>query len=137
MSIIMIFFYLCVQEKTKTLRVGLVNATMALCLPIGTGLSGILYRKVGFIGVYTIAVVLCIISIIAAYYCVHDTKRTKYDMVKENKTSYWTRIKFFFDLKHIVEAFQVTFKKGKNNRRMKVIALTVLITAIMGPLQGK
>lgn len=115
---------------------GLINATMALCLPIGTGLSGILYRKVGFIGVYTIAVVLCIISIIAAHYCVHDIKQKKYDMSKEKK-SYWARIKFFFDLKHIADAFQVTFKNGKNNRRMKVIALTVLITAIMGPLQGK
>ncbi|VVC34723.1 Hypothetical protein CINCED_3A013511 [Cinara cedri] len=123
-------------EKNKTLRVGLVNATMALCLPIGTGLSGILYRKVGFYGVYTIALILGFISVWMAHIFIHDTKRIKFESEKEKEKSYWTRIKFFFNLKHLVEAFRVTFKKEKNNRRMKVIALTVLITGIMGPLQG-
>jgi len=121
--------------KNKTMRIGLVNATMALSLPIGTGFSGILYRKLGFTGVYTIALVLCFISIWMACVCVHDTKIIKSH--KENKKSYWTSIIFFFNLKHIIEAFKVTFKNEKNNRRMKVIALTILITGIMGPLQGE
>lgn len=129
--------FICAQDKNKTLRVGMINATMALCLPIGTGLSGILYRKVGFYGVYTIALILGLISIWTAHVFVHDTKRIKFESDKENERSYWTRVKFFFNVKHLVEAFRVTFKKEKNNRRMKVIALTVLITGIMGPLQGK
>jgi len=110
---------------------------MALCLPIGTGLSGILYRKLGFTGVYIIALILCCISIWMAHIFVHDTKQIKFDSSKKQNRSYWTRIKFFFSLNHIIDAFKVTFKKEKNNRRMKVIALTLLITGIMGPLQGK
>ncbi|XP_022170772.1 hippocampus abundant transcript 1 protein-like [Myzus persicae] len=123
-------------EQNKTLRVGLVNATMALCLPIGTGLSGILYRELGFTGVYIIALILCCISIWMAHIFVHDTKQIKFNSGKKNERSYWNRIKFFFSLNHIIDAFKVTFKKEKNNRRMKVIALTLLITGIMGPLQG-
>ncbi|XP_026822685.1 hippocampus abundant transcript 1 protein-like [Rhopalosiphum maidis] len=123
-------------DQNKTLKVGLVNATMALCLPIGTGLSGILYRELGFTGVYIIALILCCISIWMAHIFVHDTKQIKFDSGKKHKSSYWTRIKFFFSIIHIIEAFRVTFKKEKNNRRMKVIALTLLITGIMGPLQG-
>lgn len=116
------------------MRIGLVNATMALCLPIGTGLSGILYRKLGFYGVYIIALILGLISVRMAHLCIHDTKQVK--SVDEQNTSYWTSFKYFFNLKHIVDAFKVTFKKGNNNRRMKVIALTLLITGVMGPLQG-
>ncbi|KAF0754150.1 hippocampus abundant transcript 1 protein-like [Aphis craccivora] len=126
---------MCVQNKT--LKVGLVNATMALCLPIGTGLSGILYRELGFTGVYIIALILCCISIWMAHIFVHDTKQIKFDSGKKQNRSYWTRIKFFFSLNHIIDAFKVSFKKEKNNRRMKVIALTLLITLIMGPLQGE
>jgi len=125
------------QEKTKTLRVGIVNATMALCLPIGTGLSGILYRKLGFTGVYTIALVLCAVSVWMAHLCVRDTRQIKSATDKEHDGTCCARVRFFFDLKHVLDAFRVTFKKGKNNRKMKVIALTVLITGIMGPLQGK
>ncbi|CAH1724819.1 unnamed protein product [Aphis gossypii] len=123
-------------DQNKTLKVGMVNATMALCLPIGTGLSGILYRELGFTGVYIIALILCCISIWMAHIFVHDTKQIKFDSGKKHKRSYWTRIKFFFSLNHIIDAFKITFKKEKNNRRMKVIALTLLITGVMGPLQG-
>lgn len=112
----------------------MVNGVVALALPIGTGMSGILYRKLGFSGVYTIALILCFISVWMAHVCVHEPKRVKFD--EESKNSYWTRIKFFFNLKHLIEAFRVTFKKGQNNRRAKVIALTLLITGVMGPLQG-
>ncbi|XP_015374660.1 PREDICTED: hippocampus abundant transcript 1 protein-like [Diuraphis noxia] len=123
-------------DQNKTLRIGLVNATMALCLPMGTGLSGILYRELGFTGVYIIALILCCISIWMAHIFVHDTKQIKFDSGMKHKMSYWSRIKFFFSLNHLIDAFKVTFKKEKNNRRMKVIALTLLITGIMGPLQG-
>ncbi|XP_025202225.1 uncharacterized protein LOC112599518 isoform X2 [Melanaphis sacchari] len=123
-------------DQNKSLRVGLVNLTMAMSLPIGTGLSGILYRAIGFSGVYIISLILCCISIWMGYIFVHDTKQIKLDSGKKQKKSYWNRIKFFFSLNHLIDAFKVTFKKEKNNRRMKVIALTFLITGIMGPLQG-
>lgn len=112
------------------------NLTMALCLPIGTGMSGILYRTLGFTGVYTIALVLCFFSIWMAHVFIHDTRQIKCEPYKDHTISNWTRVKFFFNLKHIVDAFRVTFKHDTNNRRMKVIILTILITAIMGPLQG-
>ncbi|XP_050443837.1 solute carrier family 46 member 3-like [Adelges cooleyi] len=121
--------------KDKTMRVGLVNLTVAISLPIGTAFSGILYRKLGFYGVYGISSILCIISIYFAYTFVED--KNPVINSKENKGTYWSRIKFFFDLKHIIEAFRVSFKKEKNHRRLKVIVLTILITTIMGPLQGE
>lgn len=114
----------------------MVNATMALSLPIGTGLSGVLYRTVGFVGVYTIALVLCLFSILMAHMYIHDTIQVRAESEKTRNLSYWKQVKFFFNLKHIIDAFKVTFKKAKNNRRMKVIVLTILITGIMGPLQG-
>lgn len=127
----------CSQEKNKTLRVGLVNATMATCLPLGTGISGILYREVGFNGVYALALVLCFVSVWMAHLSVHDVKVVKSESDKSLKESYWTQLKYFFNLKHVFHAFKVTFKRGENNRRMKIIALTVLISGVMGPLQGK
>lgn len=116
---------------------GLVNAVVAMCLPLGTGISGILYRALGFVGVYSLALVLCFISVWMAHLYIHDVKVIRSESDKPYKTSYWTQIKHFFNLKHIFYAFKVTFKKGENNRRMKIIALTVLIAGVMGPMQGK
>lgn len=119
------------------MRVGTANLTMALCLPIGTGMSGILYRELGFTGIYTIALVFCFISIWMAHVFIHDTRRIKCKSSNDHTRSKWTRVKFFFNLKHIVSAYHVTFKNDTNNRRMKVIVLTILIATIMGPILGK
>ncbi|XP_050525543.1 uncharacterized protein LOC126896640 isoform X2 [Daktulosphaira vitifoliae] len=120
--------------KEKTLKIGMVNLTVAFCLPIGSALSGILYRKFGYYGIYGTSSILCIISILLAFILVQDKNLA---VVTDSSNSFWSHIKTFFNLKHVIKAFRVSFKKSKNHRRLKVIALIILITTIMGPQQGE
>lgn len=50
------------SEKTRTLRIGVVNVFCSVGVPIGTALSGILYKELGSYGVYTISSCLYFIA---------------------------------------------------------------------------
>lgn len=43
----------------------------------------------------------------------------------------------FFDKNHVLETFQVAFKKGANKRRKRVILLMVVVMVVIGPIYGK
>ncbi len=48
-----------------------------------------------------------------------------------------SRIADFFDKKHVVETFRVAFKKGENQRRLRVIMLMIVVMVVIGPLHGE
>lgn len=43
----------------------------------------------------------------------------------------------FFDKKHIVNTFQVVFKKGENQRRKRVLVLLTVLMVVIGPVFGE
>lgn len=55
------------SEETRTFRVGLVNFCMTAGLPIGVGLSGYLLQKMGYYGVFSLTMVLFIITLIYGF----------------------------------------------------------------------
>lgn len=50
--------------------------------------------------------------------------------------SFCTNVKEFFDLKHLKKAFGVTFKKGTDNRRLRILTMMLVLMIIMGPMSG-
>jgi PCFT/HCP family folate transporter-like MFS transporter 1/3 len=108
-------------------------------VPIGTVLSGVLFRELGFYGVYIIATILYIFAFV---YGMVFIKETKPEISIESKepprdTSCVDFLKDFFSLSHIKEAVRVTFKEGQYNRRLRIIALMVVVIVVMGPLHGE
>ncbi|XP_050421662.1 solute carrier family 46 member 3-like [Adelges cooleyi] len=125
--------------KMRTLRIGVVNVFCSVGVPIGTALSGILYREIGFYGVYAIATVLYVFSFV---YGMVFIKEEHPDVKTETKqppldTSCVYLVKDFFSLSHIKEAVHVAFKEGKHNRRLRIISLMVVVMVVMGPLHGE
>lgn len=53
------------------------------------------------------------------------------------KSTNRSRIADFFDKEHVVETFQVAFKKGANQRRLRVIMLMIVVMVVIGPLHGE
>lgn len=65
--------------ENRTYRVGMVNMFMSLGYPIGSALSGVLLRIIGYYGVFTVSTLLYAFSLIYGYYYLEDPtpKKTK------------------------------------------------------------
>jgi len=126
--------------KMRTLRIGIVNVFCSVGVPIGTALSGVLFRELGFYGVYIIATVLYVFAFVYGMVFIKETKPPASSAV-EYKTpagdaSCVDFVRDFFSLSHIKEAVRVTFKEGEHNRRLRIISLMVVVIVVMGPLHG-
>nr|XP_023018297.1 solute carrier family 46 member 3-like [Leptinotarsa decemlineata] len=43
----------------------------------------------------------------------------------------------FFDVQHLMDTFNVAFKRGENNRRTKVMLLMLVVMVVIGPMHGE
>lgn len=128
--------------KTRTLRIGVVNVFCSVGIPIGTALSGVLYRELGSYGVYTISSMLYIFSFAYGLFVIPESgtpaahlqiKRKKAD----GQCDHDCFLAKFFDLQHIKEAFAVAFKDDGHSRRLRIVMLMIVVIVVMGPLHGK
>ncbi|KAG7299703.1 hypothetical protein JYU34_016701 [Plutella xylostella] len=124
------------SEESRTFRVGIANLCLTAGTPIGSALSGVLLKHLGYYGVFTLSGLLYFFSIVYGYFYIQDPQRPGN---KENveKTGMWNFLKTFFDVKHVRDTFQVTFKKGPNRRRTKAILVFTAIAFIYGPSYGE
>ncbi|XP_017893630.1 solute carrier family 46 member 3 [Ceratina calcarata] len=126
--------------ESRTLRIGAANVFLSLGVPIGMALSGILYLKIGFYGVFGISTVCYVLSFIYGLVVIKEPPRQRSDKKEktvEKKPSVCASIQDFFAFKHIEETFRVAFKTGKNNRQKRVLVLMVIVMVVIGPLYGE
>lgn len=57
--------------------------------------------------------------------------------LNDSKVNKKSMIADFFDKKHVVETFQVAFKSGANQRRLRVIMLMIVVMVVIGPMHGE
>lgn len=78
-------------------------------------------RKIGYYGVFGIALAMSLSSFFYGIFIVKDLEKSD----EQKKVNYPEKsfLADFFDKEHLVETFRVTFKKGHNQRRMRVIML--------------
>lgn len=140
-----IFSYIAdiTSVESRTLRIGAANVFLSLGVPIGMALSGILYTKLGFYGVFSIAMVCYVMSFVYGLVVIKEpdvlVKRSQKGALpsKRKWTSVCAFILDFFSLKHLEETFRVAFKHGANNRQKRVIVLMLVVMVVIGPLHGE
>ncbi|XP_014613798.1 PREDICTED: uncharacterized protein LOC106792138 [Polistes canadensis] len=127
--------------ESRTLRIGAANVFFSLGVPIGMALSGVLYMKLGFYGVFSISMICYVMSFVYGLVVIKEPPRPINKQIdkdkfidKNNKVSFLASAKDFFSLKHIEETFSVAFKKGANNRQKRVIMLMIIVMVVIGPL---
>lgn len=113
----------------------------SVAVPIGTALSGIMLKKLGFYGVYGIAIVMYTLIITYGVVYIKDVKPEQTTDSKEpppqvTKPVGVHPVMDFFRLSYVKEAITVTFKEGQHNRRIRIISLMVVVFVVMGPLHG-
>lgn len=69
-------------EEQRTLRIGIVNLFYSVGVPVGAALSGILVRKIGLYGVFSLSATLYILSFFYGYYRIKEVKRTDINVVR-------------------------------------------------------
>jgi PCFT/HCP family folate transporter-like MFS transporter 1/3 len=127
----------------RTLRIGVLNLSLTIGISFGVALSGILFQKLGFYGIYSICSTMYFMGILYGIFILRDPSNkevsTSVDCQNSKITAHQsicTNIREFFDLKHIKNAFGVTFKKGHDNRRLRIIMMMLVLMIIMGPMTG-
>lgn len=120
--------------EERTLRIGIVNVFCSLGLPVGIALSGVLYKKIGFYGVFSVSAVLYVLSFIYGCYKIKEPKKQDLPVLSSKPCAF---VRDFFDVKHVVDTFKVAFKAGENNRRKKVLLLMLVVMVVIGPMHGK
>lgn len=134
-----------VQVKYRTLRIGILNIFYYVAVPLGTALSGVLYRKIGFYGVYTVGVVSHSLTVAYGWTRVKETRQVTrpLDVAGQRPSSPMDQprgilhaVKDFFSPANVREAFVVTFKRGPHNRRLKIVLLMVCAFVVFGPQYG-
>lgn len=127
----------------RTLRIGVLNLSLTIGLSFGIALSGILFQKLGFYGIFSICSSLYVLGLLYGIFFIKDRNVHGEAMSHQaNKSTSnkpgicLSNVKEFFDLKHIKNAFKVTFKKGNDNRRLRIIMMMLVLMVIMGPMTG-
>lgn len=77
------------SEESRTFRVGIANLCLTAGGPIGSVLSGVLLKHIGYYGVFSLSSLLYITSIVYGFYYIEDPKRTEI-----NKVSFISNIMF-------------------------------------------
>lgn len=78
-----IFSYIAdvTTEETRTLRIGVVNLFCSLGIPLGMALSGILLKKIGFYGVFSVSAIMYMIAFSYGYFGIEESNKIQADRV--------------------------------------------------------
>lgn len=68
-------------EEQRTLRIGVVNLFYSVGVPVGAALSGILVRKIGLYGVFSLSATLYVLSFLYGYCRIKEVKRPDLNVV--------------------------------------------------------
>lgn len=129
----------------RTLRIGVLNLSLTIGISLGIALSGILFQKLGFYGIYSISATMYFIGIVYGFVYLKNpqinndaapTTAVSHTAEDGTKPSFCTNVRDFFDIKHLKKAFGVTFKKGTDNRRLRILTMMLVLMIIMGPMSG-
>ncbi|XP_054280936.1 solute carrier family 46 member 3 [Macrosteles quadrilineatus] len=148
--------------ENRTLRIGVVNVFCSVGIPIGTALSGVLYKEIGFYGVFSLAACIYVFSFTYGLLRIEEPRGPSVQYVYPSEPVIITEkpkiqnggggvgkplekrvfkglgfLKDFFDMQHIKDTLDVAFKEGANNRRKRVILLMIVVMVVMGPMHGE
>ncbi|CAB3243676.1 unnamed protein product [Arctia plantaginis] len=124
------------SKETRTFRIGILNLCMTVGFPIGMGLSGVLLRYLGYYGVFCISAALQFANFCYVLFVIDDhTWLENNDKVK--RTGCTGFLLEFFDFRSLKETLEIAFKKGPNNRRLRICLILTVVCLSFGPMWGE
>ncbi|XP_063241106.1 proton-coupled folate transporter-like [Bacillus rossius redtenbacheri] len=115
----------------RTFRMGVVHVFVSLGMPFGMALSGILFRLIGFYGMFSLSSVLYVLGFT---YGMMRVREPKPPIPRPPDVGF---LQDFFNIEHVKETFEVAFKKRHGNRRQRVLMIMILSIVLVGPMFGE
>lgn len=116
--------------EDRTFRIGIVNIFVSIGIPIGTALSGILTKKLGFYGVFSISMSIYVVGFAYGAFFIRDTRKV------QEKKQHKEMCGGFFNPKHATDTLMVAFKPRQGTRRLRVMLLMLVFIVLTGPIYG-
>ncbi|XP_050674416.1 uncharacterized protein LOC126971939 [Leptidea sinapis] len=117
------------NESERTFRLGIITAILTLSRPIGLALSGIMTKRYGYYGVFTVA---CIFYMFGFVYILLRLKEKPKKTVDCEKTESLT-----FSVKDLIATVNVAFKVREGTGRLQIILIMFAYMFIVGPVLGE
>ncbi|XP_013187731.2 proton-coupled folate transporter [Amyelois transitella] len=117
-------------ESERTFRLGIITAILTLSRPVGLALSGIMTKRFGYYGVFTVA---CAFYLIGFVYIVVRLKEKRAKKIDDEKSS----VLSVFSIKDLAATVNVGFKKREGSRRLQIILIMFAYMFIVGPVLGE
>lgn len=120
------------SPEDRTFRIGIVHTLFCICVTIGSALSGVIYKGIGFYGVFALSLVLYALSGLYAYYKVKEESsieiktRTKYELVKD-----------VVNLKKTLSTFNFLVQPNRAIQRKQIFVIMLLAILVLGPFAGE
>ncbi|CAG9560187.1 unnamed protein product [Danaus chrysippus] len=123
------------SKNTRTFRLGILSLCMTVGFPLGMGFSGLLLKYIGYYGVFSLSALLQFFNFCYVTFRIKDhTWLNKNEEVKKSgAVGFFME---FFDIDSIKETFKIVFRKGPNNRRLRICLILAVVCLSFGPMWG-
>ncbi|XP_045469354.1 proton-coupled folate transporter-like [Harmonia axyridis] len=119
------------SEKTRTMRVGIATMFTHVSLTSGIALSGVVYKLLGFYGVYSLSILMFSIALLYGFLVLEDND----SLIPEERPKKFLRD--VFDYRHVAGTLSICLKKRENNRRLKLMLIMALVLLNVGSYRGE
>ncbi|XP_044757876.1 uncharacterized protein LOC123316031 [Coccinella septempunctata] len=119
-------------EKTRTMRIGLATMFTHVSLTSGIALSGVVYRVLGFYGVYTLSIFMFVTALIYGFLVLEDAPSLDSDSSSKEKC-----LSDVFDHHQVKGTLSTWFGKRVGRNRLKLILIMVLVLLNVGSYRGE
>ncbi|XP_031352582.1 uncharacterized protein LOC116180821 isoform X3 [Photinus pyralis] len=120
------------SSEDRTFRIGIVHTLFCICVTIGSALSGVIYKGIGFYGVFSLSLVLYALAGLYAYYKVKEEApiekktRTKYELMKD-----------IVNIKKTLSTFHFLIQPNRGIQRKQIFVIVLLAIFVLGPFAGE
>lgn len=116
-------------HETRTKRIALVDLMFIISSPIGLYLSDVLFKSVGYSGVYGISSLMLFSCIVYAITFIKETKGPLafQDIKFEEGPSEMDHCKSLFDVRHVKETMQACLKKRSNGNSIMLLMINICL----------
>ncbi|KAK5648559.1 hypothetical protein RI129_003451 [Pyrocoelia pectoralis] len=115
-----------------TVRIGIIHVLVGVFAACGDALSGVMYKLIGFYGVFSLSFVLYTLAGLYTFYKVNETVRagdkflTKCELVKD-----------IVNCKKAFEPFKFLLKPTRTIQTKQICVILFLAMLVVGPFKGK
>ncbi|XP_061728983.1 proton-coupled folate transporter-like [Cydia pomonella] len=122
--------------EERTFRIGLLYFAQSVAVPVGLAIGGPLLKHYGYYWCYSLSGCLNLINFMYNLYWIKEAKRS-IEQKQHDGRGFVYFLRLFFDFTNIRETVRVVFKRGPNNRRIRICIMLAIVSILYGPAYGE